>query len=140
MPLNAGQASRLSEQFPSTSDLPRQTSIGDRRLHAIAVVDQAVQTLFELRDLTRAPRAPRSLLLDFINLDERFTRNERFVSQIGLLVSAGQSVLRLGNEWKHSMKEPKTSKPSEQWARYYQVGSLAVASIAVAWLLIRKRS
>lgn len=133
-----------AEQFPSTSDFSRQTSRGDRGLHALAVFDQAIQSLFELRDLTQVPRPPRSMLLDFIHLNQRFTRNERFVSQAGLLVAAGQSVLRLGQEWKHALKQPKLTprevrSTSDQWARYYQVGSLAVASLAVAWLLVRKR-
>ena len=139
MATNADYTSRLSDQFPSTSDLPRPISRGDRTLNAMAVFDQAIQSLFELRDLTRAPRPPRSLLLDFIQLSDRFARNDRFVSQVGLLISAGQSVLQLGSEWKRTMQRPERSTSSDQWAQYYKVASLAAASLAVAWLLVRKR-
>jgi hypothetical protein len=121
--------------FPSTSSKSTMSSKAERALFAVAIIDQALQTLFELENLSRAPSIGRSVLFDLISLDRRFSSADRPISQLSNMASAGKNILRLGSEWKNTVQNAERKSARH----YYKVASLAVSTLAVAWLILKKR-
>lgn len=128
---------RVSRLAAPPAALPQRADV---IINAVGIVDQAIQTLFQLRNLERLPTAPRSLVLDIIQLNKQFNRNERFLSQVNLLAAAGSTIMRLGREWSNVTKNHEGPVPTARDPyRYYKVASLAAASILIPWLLVRRR-
>lgn len=122
--------------MPSTSTLPAAVpNRNDVIVNAIGIIDQAILTLFQLRNLNQMPTAPRSMVLQLIQLHHQFKRNDRLMAQLGLLGSAGSCLMKLGKEWKSITRTPQTSRRDPY--RYYKIASLAAASLLIPWLLVR---
>lgn len=121
--------------YRKTQPMLRQPSKTDSILRAIGLIDQAVLTLLQLRNLRSTPQLPQSLTFNIIRTYDQFDRNANVMSQLKTFAAAGSCVAGLARSWKSTFSDKTDQSPY----RYYMLASLAAASIMVPWLLLRKR-
>ncbi|MBI3554784.1 MAG: hypothetical protein HY074_00810 [Deltaproteobacteria bacterium] len=112
----------------------------DLVLTGAGIIDQAVRGLIELRELSLTQDGPpRSPLLEIVSVYHRFARSPNLLGQVSLLGSAGGTGIRLVREWGKVLDRDAALLKARRPARIYMIASLAVASLIVPWLLLRKR-
>lgn len=127
-----------STRMPSTSAAPAALpNRADVIVNAVGIIDQAIHTLFQLRNLNQMPAAPRSMVLQLIQLHHQFKHNDKLMAQLSLLATAGSCVMKLGKDWKSVTRGAHPAQPDPY--RYYKIASLAAASLLIPWFLLRRR-